>query len=226
MIGVDVRSNMREVLAEFRARTAAIKDKAIVRALNRALDQTATEASREIRKVYNIKHAAVLKAMKKTKATSASLTSTMTLRGRRIGLIEFAARAVNPWNVKGRGHKPGGGVSVQIKRAGGRTLIKGAFIAAGTANNYKGGGSAGMLQVWRRIGYEAAISRGVRWNSLGGWREGGARGEEPIISLRSISLPKAFQDKAVLAAVKKVSNASFTKNYKQQIQYLNSKVRG
>ncbi len=226
MIGVDVRSNIREVTAEFRARSAAIKDKATLRALNRALDQTATEASREIRKVYKLKHAAVLKAMTKKKATAASLTAVLALRGRRIGLIEFAARAVNPWNVKGRRHKPGGGVSVQIKVAGGRTLIKGAFIAAGTANNSRGGGSAGMLQVWRRIGYDAAAGRGIRWNALGGWREGGARGEEPIISLRSISLPKAFQDKAVLAAVKKVSTESFTKNFAQQVKYLNSKAGG
>lgn len=208
MIGVDVRSNMREVQADFRARTGAIRDKATVRALNRALEQTATEASRKLRARYTFKHAAVQKAMKKIKATSASLTATLELRGRRISLIEFRARAVNPWNEPGRAHRrTGGGVSVQVKVGGGRKIIPHAFIAT------------------TRAGYRGVFIRESEPGApklTGGYQPYGV--DNRIVNLRSVSLPKAFQERSVLEAVKKVSRDSFEKNYRQQIRFLNSKV--
>ncbi len=201
MIRVDVRSPLNSVIAEFKATTDAIKDKATVRALNRALDQTATATSREIRKEYNVTHRAVLKALKKRRANSRSLHAKIEMRGSKLPLIAFSARAVNPWNVAGRKRRLGGGVSVQVKVAGGRKVVRGAFIATGTANNATGGGSEGMRQVWRRAG----------------------PGRYPILNLRSVSVPQAFANKAVIAAVSAIAADSFKKNFAQQIQFLGVK---
>lgn len=189
MIGVDVRHNLDRVEAELKMLGDVVKDKATVRALNRALDQTATQTSREIRKVYNIRHKAVMAALKKLRANKNRLWSTLRIQGARIPLIEFDAR----W-------RPGQkiGATVKVKVAGGRKPVRGGFIAAGTRNNYRGGGSAGMLQVFRRVGPD----------------------RYPIRSLRSISLPQAFANQVVLAAVKKVASESFLKNLRQQIKYL------
>ena len=81
VIGVDVRSNIKDVIADFQALSDRVGNKATVRALNRAQDQAATEASRRIRDVYNVRHAAVLKAMKKKRASRASLQATIEMRG-------------------------------------------------------------------------------------------------------------------------------------------------
>ena len=163
VIGVSVTSSIKHVRASFTALTDKVSGKATMRALNRALDQSATEASRKIREVYNI------------------LEARLEMRGERIGVIEFGARQV------------GAGVSVKIKRAGGRDVIPHAFITT-----LKSGALAGY--------------RGVAV------REG--KGRFPIRFLRSISLPQAFKNKAVLEAVNEMGRVSFVKNLRQQIVFL------
>lgn len=118
MIGVDVRSNLKQVAAEFRQYTEKVTDKALVRALNRALDQSATAANREIRKTYNLKASAVAKTFNKKRTFQGSLlpAATLEIKGARIGLIEFAARQNRT------------GVSVSIKVGGGRKTVPHAFI--------------------------------------------------------------------------------------------------
>lgn len=208
---VSVRSDVKRAVFEIQNMRRDLEEKATVRALNRAMDQVATASGREIRKVYNVKQRAIMAAIKKHRANRKRLTSRLVVEGVRLGLIEFSARAVNPWNVKGRKHRArGGGVSVQIKVGGPRKLVKGAFIAASTRNNATGGGSAGMKQVWRRTDFS--------------WRLGGSRvnndREESIISLRSISVPQAFANQAVLRALRTLAGESFNKNFAQQIRFL------
>lgn len=131
-IGVDVRSNIKGVIADFQALTERITDKAAVRALNRAMEQSATEASRRIRERYNVRHQAVLRAMKKKRASRRSLQSKIEMRGARLGLIEFDARQV------------AAGVSVKVLNQGARKTLRHAFIATNTATGYRG--------VWVRKG--------------------------------------------------------------------------
>jgi len=145
MIGVSVRSTIKSVIADFRAETAAIEEKATVRALNRALDQAATGASREIRKVYNIKHRVVMRALKKDRARKGKLTATLHMSGARIPLIEFAAR----WTRKTRV-----GASVQVKVGGGRKRIRGAFIGVH--------GYTGARQVFVRRGKQQYPIKSLR----------------------------------------------------------------
>jgi hypothetical protein len=201
MIRVDVRTDIKRAVAEFHAFRGDV-GKATYRALNRALDKVATETGREIRKEYNVKAKAIRSALRKRRAHKKSLFARLIVEGVRLGLIEFSPRAVNPWNVKGRRRRPGGGVSVQIKVRGGRKLIAGAFITASTSNNAKGGGSMGMKQVWRRK----------------------TKARDSMLTLRSISVPQAFANEAVIKALEKVAGETFNKNFEQQIRFLSGAV--
>lgn len=136
MIQIDVRGTIREVIADITAIQSGIGKKAAVRAVNRAVDGVATEASREVRKIYNIKARAVRLAMKKKKASmkSASVRGSVVFSGRPIPLIEFDAR----WT------RNMAGTSVRIKVGGARKTVRGAFIATTLDRGIRG--------VFRRIG--------------------------------------------------------------------------
>jgi len=151
MINVDVRSNVDQVLAEFRQGTRGLQEKATVRALNTALDRSATEANRRIREVYNIKARAVAASFKKKRAAGGSrlANATLTIRGARIPLIEFAAR----WT-----RKTPTGASVMIKRGEGRKRIAGAFIGVH--------GKTGARQVFVRVGKKRYPIKSLRSISL------------------------------------------------------------
>lgn len=188
-VKIDVRSNIADVVATIRALPDRLKDRAIMRSINRAVDAIATEASAEIRDVYNLRHRAVLAALTKHKASRVTLTGDVTFKGRRVPLIEFQAR----W----RQGQPVG-ATAKIFVGGQRVPYRGAFIAAARSNNARGGGSAGMTQVWVRVGKD----------------------RYPIRVLRGISIPLAVRNKAVSAAIRKAASETFTKNFRQQIQYL------
>jgi hypothetical protein len=179
-VRIDVRSDMKRTIAEFSLERKKI-DKAVVRALNRALDKVATQTGREIRKEYNVKQRAIMAALSKRKAFSGRLSARMIVEGTRLGLIEFDAR----WS-----RKMPIGATVKIKVHGGRKAVRGAFIATNRGNSYRG--------VWRRTG----------------------RDRYPIRNLRSISIPQAFGNKAVLAALEIHATETFNKNLQQQLRYL------
>lgn len=188
-VRVDVRSNIGDVVATIRALPDRLKDRAIMRSINRAVDAIATESSAQIREVYNLKHRAVLDALTKHKASRVTLTGDVTFKGRRVPLIEFEAR----WR---RGQPVG--ATAKIFAGGQRVPYRGAFIAAARSNNPTGGGSAGMMQVWVRVGKD----------------------RYPIRVLRGISIPLTVRNKAVSEAITKVASETFKKNFSQQIQYL------
>lgn len=191
-VRVSVRSNIKSVTAEFQTLRSDITDKATYRALNRAIDKVATETGREIRKEYNVKQRAIRSALRKVRAHKGRGFARLVVEGFRLGLIEFDARH----------SRRQAGASVRIKVKGGRKIVAGSFIAAATANNYQGGGSMGMRQVWRRVGKE----------------------RYPIKTLRSISVPQAFMNKAVLTALERAAIETFDKNFRQQIRYLSGVV--
>lgn len=192
VIGVSVVSTINGVRATFRQLQDRVANKATVRALNRALDQSATEASRKIREVYNIRHGAILKAMKKIRAGGrlGIAQAEIRMRGGRFGLIEFDAR----WT------RNMAGASILEKRAGGRKTIAHSFITT-----IRSGPFAGY--------------RGV---AIRAWLQGHFAGKEErdFYFLRGISLPAAFRNKAVIEAVRKVASESFLKNFRQQIKFL------
>lgn len=101
-----------------------IAGQALPRALNRTMDQAKTAMSREIRSEFNMTAAKVNESLRVRRATffagelrlEASLESP-TKRGRSLNLINFAAR------------KTSRGLTVKIKKAGARKVVRGAFIA-------------------------------------------------------------------------------------------------
>lgn len=189
MIGLNVSSNIKQVSAQF-AQFATVPgskvEKATIRALNRAVDQSQTEANRRIRDRYNVKANVVAKAMKKRYASGrgVSLFSELRVQGARIPLIEFSASERRVRSAKG----PRRGVTVRVMRGGQRKIVKGGFIA--TARGGRG--------IFKRKG----------------------RARYPIEYLRSVSIPRAFMNDAVIAAVKKIAGASFVRNFEQQVRFL------
>lgn len=136
MIQLSMQSNIREAIAHIDALSAAVQDKATLRAINRTVDAVATEANREIRKVYRIKARDVSRAITKQRAhkRQAVMTGAVIIRGRGLNLIDFGARQ----NRRG--------VAVRVLVSGPRKTIPGAFIATNTRTGFRG--------VFRRVGRE------------------------------------------------------------------------
>ena len=82
------------------------------------------------------------------------------------------------------------GTSVKVKVQGPRKTVKGAFIATNSHSGYRG--------VFRRVG----------------------KSRYPIVNLRSISLPFAFFNEAVITATSKVAAEAYAKNYEHELQYI------
>lgn len=133
-ISIDVRNNYEHrsgVWAElFAGRGDKIIGTATYRALNRGIQAARTNASREIRKVYNIKNKAAQAAMSLRLANKRLLRALLIVggpgKGRRIGLIEFEAKQTAP------------GVTVRVFVGGQRKLVRHAFIATNTHTGYRG----------------------------------------------------------------------------------------
>lgn len=113
----------------------------VSKAVNSAISKTAKKArtlvSKKIRQKYNVKANkinAALKVLKTPPYRDLISERVLSYTGKRISLINFGAKRVR---VKGTKRK---GVSVLVKKGGGRKIIKGknkygAFIAEGKNNN-------------------------------------------------------------------------------------------
>lgn len=116
MAGVSVQQTARQFLASAEGLRGSLKARAIVNALNRAAGGVKTDASKQIRSIYRIKKAVVDRAFSEQRATAASLTAVVRVRGRPLSLAGFDPRT----------NKRAGGVSVNVK--GQRKVIRGAFL--------------------------------------------------------------------------------------------------
>jgi hypothetical protein len=114
VLGISVRSNAQEVIAEIDGITGGGQRKAIARALNSAGDTARIEASRAIRAAYKLKVATINGAFSFQRASTDNLAVTVQVRGYPLSLAGFSARQTKR------------GVTVDIK--GTRKLIPGAFI--------------------------------------------------------------------------------------------------
>jgi hypothetical protein len=120
---LSIKTNFPEVQRQLADLQADVAQRAAVSAVNKVMAQGKTAMSKEIRAEFNISAAKVGDALVVNRATfrngllliEASLESP-TKRGRSLNLINFGARQTAQ------------GVTLQIKRNGGRILIRGAFI--------------------------------------------------------------------------------------------------
>lgn len=112
---IDVRHNLREVEISLGELAGNIRDKAVVRALNRTATTIRAEAAREIKAEYNLKVGEIKGQMRIDNATAALLRSRVVVSGKPMSLSDFAPRQNSQ------------GVTVLIKR-GQRKLIRHAFL--------------------------------------------------------------------------------------------------
>ena len=195
MITINVAANTAELLANIELQKGRAA-RAQARAINRTVEQLRTEAGREVRAEYAVTLRGIRQAstIKRAFVGSKFPFGELTFSGRPINLMEFGARAVNPFNVKGRRHRrDGGGVSVQVKVKAGRKLIKRAFITT-----LKSGQNAGKQGVFRRVG----------------------AGRYPIRFLPSLSIPQMVAARAINQALLKFSNEKYLVNFRHELEFV------
>lgn len=100
---IDVRSNIREVVAEFRRDANEVIDRATVNALNRAMVTGRAVAARELKKEYGALPIRVIKGqIRIERANSRKLRAIMTFAARRIRLIRYGVFST-PRGIRGTG---------------------------------------------------------------------------------------------------------------------------
>ena len=94
-----------------------IAEKALVRTLNRTADKARVAGSRAVRETYNIKAEDLKKSIRTYKASRSRMEAQLSITGKPVGLIAFAAKQTPK------------GVTYKILKAAGRKRLAHAFIA-------------------------------------------------------------------------------------------------
>lgn len=171
---IDVRHNLKEIEISLGRLADNLRNKALVRALNRTATTIRAEAAREIRAEYNLTVGEIKGQMRIENASTAQLRSRVIVSGRPLSLSDFNPRQ----NAKG--------VAVTIKR-GQRKTISHAFLLN------RPGGSPVMVRV--------------------------GKARLPIKKLFTLSLPSAFTNDKVMAALKRVAAKRFPEAFAQEARY-------
>ncbi len=188
---ISIRHNFPKVAAQLDRLAKDVGDKAMVRALNETVRQGKTAMARQISKEFRVKVGDAKDRLDVSYATakgsglrfSASLMATRKTKGRGMNLINFVT-SIPTRNKKGKL----GQLKFQIKRAGGRKFIKGAFVAT----NRKTGGKAVFI------------------------REGRAR--MPIRTLTTVDIPQMFNTRRVNSVIRTVMAQRFEINFQRHLR--------
>lgn len=139
MSTINVRHNFPEVAARLETLSAEVGDKALVRALNKTMDQGKTQMARQISQEFRVSVGTAKERLSITRASArggvlrfrAILEATRRGKGRSMNLIAFVTKGkVSKAAAKRTGRADlSGQLQFQIKRGGGKKVIKGAFIA-------------------------------------------------------------------------------------------------
>lgn len=151
MTVISIKNNFPEVIAKLKTLEDGIGNKAVVRSLNATIDQGKTQMARTISKEFRISVGTAKDRLSVTRASASSanvgfevaLEATRRGKGRAMNLIAFAETSVTLAQARKRIKGGEGGkhtlrnggvitkalqVRFQIKRSGGKKMIKGAFI--------------------------------------------------------------------------------------------------
>jgi hypothetical protein len=120
MASLSVKSNIAQVMKQFRGMDKKIVRKATVTALNKMVKEVAVVAKRELAEKTGLKKGTVSKKITTKKAKSTDLTARLEVKGRHFNLIEFGARQVK--------------AGVSHKGWGRRQVTKSAFIFTGKSS--------------------------------------------------------------------------------------------
>lgn len=138
MTTISIRNNFPEIAAKLDRLARDVGDKAMVRALNKTIDQGKTQMARQISSEFRVSVGTVKERLKVYRASnrggvmrfSAMLEATRKGKGRSMNLIAFVTKGkVSKASAKRNGGTDlAGQLQFQIKRGGGKKSIKGAFI--------------------------------------------------------------------------------------------------
>lgn len=172
---LSISTNFADVQRKLDALQSDVRNTVLVRTVNRTIDAAKTDMSRSIRAEFNVTATYVRERLRVRRASFKAGRFNVEAqliggdgRRRSANVIAFGAR-------QGKA-----GVSVKIKRAGGRSVIKGAFI-----------GNKGRT-VFRRVPGTTMASRD---------RYTGTKHGEQIEPVRTIDVPQMFTTRRVNSAV-------------------------
>ncbi len=95
----------------------SVSRRALTRSMNEAVTSARTEATKLVRQELNLKLGTVREAIGVRKASRGIVSGAIVIEPKDVGLIDYGARQTKA------------GVTVKVKKAGGRSLVKRAFIA-------------------------------------------------------------------------------------------------
>lgn len=176
-----------------------IAPKVLSRAINDTLAGVKTDASTEVRAVITASKKAVDATFKTTKATVMQLSGKVSSTGAPLPLIGFSARQVKA------------GVSVQVKKARQRSVIKGAFIQT-MKSGHKG-------VFWRQ--YHGAAKQPLKKISYGRLPK---MYRLPMAQLFGPRIPDILGDDPVINAVLAKSDDRMHKALDKELNYELSKL--
>lgn len=193
MIKISIRNNFPQVVAQLNRLSQQVGDKAMVRALNKTVDQGKTEMARKISQEFRISSSAAKDRLAVRRASvrggalrfEAVLEATRRGKGRSMNLIHFIEKEIKQREFSRR-LKNGtwSQLHFQIKRTGGKKMIKGAFVA----NNGR--------TVFIRTG----------------------KARLPIKALNTIDVTQMFNTKRINSVVREVMLKRFDANFKRELR--------
>lgn len=180
-MNVTVRVDAEAVRAALSNLSEAVSNRAIIRSLDRAVDAGRTEATRVVRDELNLKLADAREVISVRKAAgSGHFTASIVIVPKPVPLIDYSA------------HQTKAGVTVKVKRAGGRGLVRSAFIATM---------KSGHRGVFTRTGKTGIVSKRL-----------------PIRELFSTSVRQLFQRESAVKRVTDRASESFLTTAGNQIR--------
>lgn len=204
---IDIRDNFPAVRAQLKKLSADIQQRAIARAINRTTESARTQMVRGITSEFAVKASEVREQISIRRAREGSagllLTASLSAFGRRRGkrsrnVILFSAKqtAISRRRV--------GGVTVRIKKRGGRKLIPGAFI-----------GNQGRT-VFQRVPNTTITSRS---------RYAGTKHAEQIKGVETIDVPQMFNTRRINAKVIAHIRERFPEILKREVDFYAGRFR-
>ena len=193
---VDVRDNIKSVLAGMEGYKRDVVDKAIPLALNRVGEMARTHAGRTLRaEGYNFSAAEAVGAISLTKASRGRLVVTMRIRRRAKLLLNFGARETKQ------------GVRVKVK--GASKLLKGAFIG-----QLRNGEHAVFIE--DKSAGQTFLRKGKdhKHGSKGGWQA------YPVRKLYGPSVGGAYAHEAVQGAMRTFIGQRFDERLRHEVKRL------
>lgn len=190
---ISIRNNFPAIARQLDALSADIANKAMVRALNKTVDQGKTEMARKISSEYRIGVGDAKRRLSVSRASAkgalrfaATLMATSKGKGRSMNLIAFVTKGkVSKASAKRQGKASlAGQLQFQIKRTGGKKVISGAFI-----------GNKGRTVFIRQ-----------------------GKDRMPIESINTIDVPRMFNARRINSVVRQIILDKFKSNFDRELR--------